>query len=251
MPRLYRDWLPAPSTILLGAVVLPLAVVVVDLLGPDLVAGSLPLALATYADLSGVYGSVVLTAALVLLYREQTRIQERQEQWMEAEHVPDVSVHRWEVTRNRVDLELSNLGTGVAQNLQLRIELETTDETGISRATFAAALSRESSSARVLRPREDGAVETSGFFEATDAEGTVGSGDMTIEQVVSPWLNSEDAPIELVVVVEYDYIRRRSDTRRVFSCRVDPSEAGTIEDILLSESHRVGDESEIVPVNLR
>jgi hypothetical protein len=247
----YRSRTPSGPTLLIGAALsIPILAVALDLLGVvELVEGGFPVEISTFADIAGVFGSILLTLALVLLYREQTKIQGRQEKWMEAEHVPDVFVEEWEVTRNRADFELSNLGTGVARNLRVTIEVETEDKFGVSNVTFAAPLSRQLSSARVLRPDENDVVVVDGFFEVSGAQGTIEISDTTIESV-SRWLNGDQPPSNIVVTIEYDYIRRRSGSQQVFSCEVDPTDAETVEDILLSVIRRNENEVDIEPENL-
>ena len=116
-----------PELLLVAAVLVPVTVVALDLLDiVNLTSVGLPVGVATFADIAGVFGSVVSTFALVVLYREQTKIQRRQEAWMEADHVPDVFVDEWEVTQNRIELNLSTLGTGVARDLRVGVTAETT-----------------------------------------------------------------------------------------------------------------------------
>lgn len=242
--------LPAAPALVIGtALSVPVLAVTLDLLGVvGLTEGGFPVELSTFADIAGVFGSVLLTLALVLLYSEQTKIQERQEEWMEAEHVPDVFVHEWEITRNRIDLELSNLGTGVARDLRVTVAVETGDRFGLSTVTFTARASRRPSSARVLRPDED-VVTVGGNFVLTDGRGTVDIDDMTVEDALQ-WLNDGESTLAVDAKIEYDYVRRRSRSRQLFTCAVDSSDSKTVEDLFVSADWRAEDRPDTIPKSL-
>lgn len=246
--RVARQWVPVVVSVIV--LVTPAVTVVLDASGVvRVVSGGLPVDIATFADIVGLFGSVVSTLALVVLYREQTEIQRRQEEWMEAEHVPDVFVHEWEVTQNRVRLVLSNLGTGVAQNLRAEVGVESADEYGLSSVRFVARVSRPSSSARTLRPGGDEAVEHTGRFERQAAHGTVDADRLSVDQTLT-WLSGEKSPVDIVVRLEYDYVRRRSGTQPVFSAVADLGGASTVEEVLLSTNPRSTDQPATPPDNL-
>lgn len=220
--------------ILVGAVFTPIVAVVLDVFGVlTLVSDGFPVDIATFANLVGAFGSVTLTLALVLLYREQTTIQQQQEEWMEAEHVPDVFVNEWVVTRDRIELELSNLGTGVARNLRVKIVAETRDPIAVSRVTLAARVTREPSSAQVLRPDENNNTTMTGYFGFDDADANIDTTAMDVEQALI-WLKAETRPIDTTVRISYDYVRRRSGSQHVFSCVVEPEDATTVEGLLFT-----------------
>lgn len=102
----------------------------------------------------------------------------------------------------------------------------------------------------MLRPDEDDVVVVDGFFEVSGTQGTIDISDIPIESV-SRWLNGDQPPSNIVVTIEYDYIRRRSGSQQVFSCEVDPTGAETVEDILLSVSRRDETEVDTEPENLQ
>lgn len=239
-----------PLIVLVGAVSTPAVAVALDVFGVlKLVSDGFPVEIATFADVTGAFGSITLTLALVLLYREQTKIQQRQEAWMEAEHVPDVFVDEWVVTRDRIELKLSNLGTGVARNLRVAVVTETRSTHGVSRATLRARMTRASSSAQVLRPDENDTVEMTGQFELSEADGSVDTTGMSVEQMLT-WLNAEECPIETTVRIEYDYVRRRSGSQHVLSCVVAPGAATTVEGLLSSTDEYSDELDNTPPANL-
>jgi len=239
-----------PLIVLVGAVSTPAVAVALDVFGVlKLVSDGFPVEIATFADVTGAFGSITLTLALVLLYREQTKIQQRQEARMEAEHVPDVFVDEWVVTRDRIELKLSNLGTGVARNLRVAVVTETRSTHGVSRATLRARMTRVSSSAQVLRPDENDTVEMTGQFELSEADGSVDTTGMSVEQMLT-WLNAEECPIETTVRIEYDYVRRRSGSQHVLSCVVAPGAATTVEGLLSSTDEYSDEPDNTPPANL-
>lgn len=93
-------------------------------LGGNYLELGLPLDVVAYSRFVNAIGSLILTLSLVFLYYQQTRTQEKQEEWMEAEHTPDVSVDRWEVDKNVVELDLANPGNGAAKDLRVGVEIE-------------------------------------------------------------------------------------------------------------------------------
>ncbi|MEZ3143291.1 hypothetical protein [Halobaculum sp. MBLA0143] len=235
------EQLPEPSLpelLLVTAFLVPVTVVALDLLGVvNLTSGGLPVDVATFADIAGVFGSVVSTFALVLLYREQTKIQRRQEEWMAADHVPDVFVDEWEVTQNRIELGLSNLGTGVARNLRVKATAETTGPHGVSTVTFGTRVSREPSPARVLRPDEDDVTKFVGDLDVDEVTGSLRTTDSSVENVLT-WLNAEDSPIEVTLRIEYDHVGRESDSQQVFCYLAGPQKLRSAEDLLVSTDDR-------------
>lgn len=240
-----------PLIVLVGAVLTPVVAVALDVFGVlELVSGGFPVEIATFANIVGAFGSVTLTLALVLLYREQTEIQQRQEAWMEAEHVPDVFVNEWVVTQDRIDLILTNLGTGVAQNLRVKIVVETPGTTGLSHVTLSARVAREMSSAQVLRPGENSTVEMTGYLQLDEADGGFDTTAMDIEQALV-WLNVEEISAEATVRIEYDYVRRRSGSQHVFSCFVAPEAATTVEGLLSSTEEYSDELDNTPPTNLQ
>lgn len=54
---------------------------------------------------------------------DQTKILDKQEAWMEAEHKPIISIKSWEATDENVTFELSNFGNGVAKNVTVILRL--------------------------------------------------------------------------------------------------------------------------------
>lgn len=253
MNRLDRDWVPAPSTVLLGAAVLPLLVVYVDLIALDLIDGSLPLDISTFADLAGVYGSVVLTAALVLLYREQTRIQGRQEQWMEAEHVPDVFVERWRLDTNRVTLWLSNLGTGVARNLHAEISIEETPDT--DRLLAREQLAQRKPYNTVLQTRQEGPTKMDAVlrFDASRSPGPVDEETRTIPEVLRR-IRSETADgveVSVTLTLGYEYIRRTESRKSVFSWEAELADVESLEDLVQDRNGTTESELDVPPQNRR
>lgn len=240
-----------PLTVLVGAVSTPVVAVTLDVLGVvNLVSDGFPVEIATFANITGAFGSATLTLALVLLYREQTKIQQRQEAWMEAEHVPDVFVDEWVVTRDRVELKLSNLGTGVARNLRVVVVAESGSTHGVSRVTLRTRMTRASSSAQVLRPDENDTVELTGEFELGEADGDVDTTEMNVEQILT-WLNAEECPVETTVRIEYDYVRRRSGSQHVLSCVTAPEAATTVEGLLSATEGYSDERDNTPPANLR
>jgi hypothetical protein len=217
--------------------VVTLALAIVDVLGiANPFAVSLPVELSTYAEIAGVFGSTVLTLALVLLYRQQTRIQERQEEWMEAEHVPDVFVHRWEVTRNRFEFELSNLGTGVARNLKALVVVASPDTDSTTPVRFEADLTRSDSTAGILQGDSDAdSTAFEGFAELDTENSSDKSGTAGIDDIVEE-LNHVDQPFVLTVSIEYEYIRREDESKEVFRCQAESEDADAIEDLILSNT---------------
>lgn len=83
-----------------------------------------PLSWSEAAQIAGAMGSVLFTIGLVILYREQTLIQNRQESWMEADHTPDLSIDEWRIDSNTFEFDIANLGDGTAKDLTLILELE-------------------------------------------------------------------------------------------------------------------------------
>ncbi len=97
--------------------------------------GGFPLKLTAYVQIVSALASALLTFVLVVLYREQTRIQQRQKTWMEASHVPDLSVQRWRLDQNRATVMVENLETGLARNVEIAIHVQPSPEDGDSRST--------------------------------------------------------------------------------------------------------------------
>lgn len=83
-----------------------------------------PLSWTEAAQIAGAMGSVLFTIGLVVLYREQTLIQNRQESWMEADHTPDLSIDEWRINSNKFELDIANLGDGTAKDLTLLLGLD-------------------------------------------------------------------------------------------------------------------------------
>lgn len=83
-----------------------------------------PLSWSEAAQIAGAMGSVLFTIGLVILYREQTLIQNRQESWMEADHTPDLSIDEWRIDSNTFEFDIANLGDGTAKNLTLVLNID-------------------------------------------------------------------------------------------------------------------------------
>lgn len=83
-----------------------------------------PLSWTEAAQIAGAMGSVLFAIGLVILYREQTLIQNRQESWMEADHTPDLSIDEWRIDSNTFEFDIANLGDGTAKDLTLFLELD-------------------------------------------------------------------------------------------------------------------------------
>lgn len=83
-----------------------------------------PLSWSEAAQIAGAMGSVLFTIGLVILYREQTLIQNRQESWMEADHTPDLSIDEWRIDSNKFEFDIANLGDGTAKDLTLILDID-------------------------------------------------------------------------------------------------------------------------------
>lgn len=62
-----------------------------------------------------------LQADVVHLQERQTEIMERQEEWMEIGHRPHINVERWQFAGNEVSFYLRNVGNGPATDLTARV----------------------------------------------------------------------------------------------------------------------------------
>lgn len=93
---------------------------VIDLIAPL----EEPLSWSEAAQIAGAMGSVLFTIGLVILYREQTLIQNRQESWMEADHTPDLSIDEWRIDSNTFEFDIANLGDGTAKDLTLVLNID-------------------------------------------------------------------------------------------------------------------------------
>lgn len=115
-----KSWLLFGVLILLSILVLSPPILDI-LLEKDYLSITFPLDGESYSTLVNAIGSLILTFALVFLYRQQVRTLQKQEEWMEADHTPDVSVDRWAVNKNMLEVDLTNPGNGAAKNLKIEI----------------------------------------------------------------------------------------------------------------------------------
>jgi len=79
-----------------------------------------------WGQILGTIGSLVLSALLVLLYKQQYHL-------LKIEQTPTIEVSDWEMEGDSVTLYLSNFREGVAKNLRLRttVEFPTTDKVNL------------------------------------------------------------------------------------------------------------------------
>jgi len=215
----------------------------------------LPLPITSAAEIAGALGSVIFTIGLVVLYREQTRIQRNQEVWMEAEHTPAITVNSWTANGNEAQFSLSNLGSGVAKNISVELRAEfglrdSQEPPQISVKTKETPLTRTDISARVL---EANRVEPVTFSANPSIKLTWQSGgknSITPTDILSGSTNRElSADLSTVmyalslggvktlryeVVVKYDFVRRYSDTEVVYKGLVDVEADMDLEYLLLN-----------------
>lgn len=264
--------------LVLALVLSTAGLVITDLVGlSNTVDIGLPVPISVYAQVAASVASVVLTLALVLLYGEQTRIQRRQEDWMEAEHVPDVFVDSWEITGDEFRFRLSNLGTGIAKNLQVGFEITPSadDRSDIIALRGEAVLFQQDLATRVLprasnagenpvpmRGRYDLTVLREGREERPRRIGGTGTGNRTGERfgkekardeltaVLTELAESVDA-VTYTVSLRYDYIRRESDRKSVFGGRAELEPELDLEGLLLTTVERYETDLDVQPDNLR
>lgn len=249
----YRDWLPSiPILLIVTGLSVPVAAVALHFLGfVKLVNGGFPVELSTFADIAGVFSSILLTLALVLLYREQTKIQERQEEWMEAEHVPDVFVEEWRLDSNRVTLWLSNLGTGVARNLHVELEIEATPDT--DRLLAREQLAQIDPYNTVLQTHQDGSTKMEGVlrFETKPSSGTESDefGTRSATEVLSDLRSQtvDGTEVSVTLTLHYEYIRRVESRKSVFSWDTELTDVESLEDLLQNRRRRTDSELDVAP----
>lgn len=220
--------------------------IIVDVIGWSNVLNiTLPITVGTYAQMVSGVGSLALTLGLVLLYGEQTGIQRRQEEWMEAEHVPDVFVDSWELTENRFMFQLTNLGTGVAKNLSVsfKIDVNGSESVSINRLSGGAPLTQEGLATRVLvkdADLEDSSVKMTGEHDLridatqfTNEFTRLESGEK-LQNTLDELASEDNLQLEYTIYLEYDYVRRESDCKSVYGGKVDLEPNIDFEGILLA-----------------
>ncbi|MFU1783842.1 hypothetical protein ACM16X_20975 [Haloarcula japonica] len=224
----------------------------------------LPITLTTYARLLSASGSVVLTLSLVLLYKEQTEIQGRQEQWMEAEHVPDVFVDSWELSKNEFEFQLTNLGTGIAKNLEVKFTITpVSDDPEISRLSGSAPLEQEDIFTRVLPPSanvDENSIKMTGKhdleIEYTSSSDQEDQAIRTEESrnTLSDNLNRLSKEVDAAdfeITLCYDYVRRVNDGKTVFSARSTLEDDLDFEGLFLTIDDRSDSDLNVEPDNMK
>lgn len=223
-----------------------------------------PLTLTTYSQLLSAFGSIVLTFSLVLLYGEQTDIQNRQEQWMEAEHVPDIFVDTWELNKAEFEFNLTNLGTGIAKNVEVHFQLKPVgSDTNIQAITGVAPLEQDEILTRVLPLASDTdqkSVQMSGEHDLRiqyrGIEGDVlcntRSEDayLVLRRILGD-LSSSDGKLEYKISICYDYIRREDDTKSVYAGQSSLETDIDFEGLLLATGRVLDSDLNVEPENLK
>ncbi|NLV08193.1 hypothetical protein GOC83_18890 [Haloarcula rubripromontorii] len=225
----------------------------------------LPITLTTYARLLSASGSVVLTLSLVLLYKEQTEIQSRQEQWMEAEHVPDVFVDSWELSKNEFEFQLTNLGTGIAKNLEVKFTITPVEaaNTEIVQLSGSAPLEQEEIFTRVLPPSDsvdENSIKMTGnhdleieYASNSDQENqsirAEDSRDTLSEELNT--LSREVETVDFEITLCYDYVRRVNDGKTVFSARSTLEDDLDFEGLFLTIDDRSESDLNVEPDNMK
>lgn len=62
------------------------------------------------------------------LQRKQTEILEKQEEWMRFEHTPKLSIESWSADGREINVYISNVGNGVANELTIKVEFYPPEE---------------------------------------------------------------------------------------------------------------------------
>lgn len=229
---------------LLGIITLILFTFVLDLVGvANTLREGFPLGLPEYAQMVSAFTSMLLTFALVVLYDQQTRIQRRQEVWMEAEHTPDLFVRDWGVTGDEFEATLSNLGPGVAQSITARLVVRAEQSSAAFVGTTE--LVQADGPASVLRP--DHRTLLCGVFETFHP--VDGEEDLTVEELFER-LRRETARVEVRVELGYDYVRQESDRKSVFCWHADLAEVERIEDLVVAFERSADSQLDVTPTNL-
>jgi hypothetical protein len=222
----------------------------------------LPITLTTYAQLMSAFGTIALTLGLVLLYDQQTEIQRRQEEWMEAEHVPDVFIDSWEIDGDEFEFNMTNLGTGIAKNIEATYEIEPVDpnnETALQGITGVAPLEQNDIFTRVL-PRDSETtsrtIQMTGSYDVrlNSVEGSAhNQGESDSYQALRDQLGklAENIDqVEYTVSIRYDYIRRENDTKSVYGGRAELEDEIDFEGLLLTTAQTFDTDLDVEPSNL-
>lgn len=217
----------------------------------DIIRADVPVNFTTYAQLMSAFGSLVFTLGLVILYYQQTRIQQRQESWMEAQHVPDLFVHWWEINRDTLVFGVSNAGTGLARDVTGTIEIRAEAESDLT-VVERVPLDTPDSRPDIVDPEKEGVdqfrgtVSTLSVADSSPNSGTTRSDDPS--QMFKSLRDRCDT-VRVTVSVEYEYVRRKSASKTVYSWKATLSDVERIEDLFGTFNEAVDSELDIKPKN--
>lgn len=208
---------------------------------------SFPLTTEAYSALINSLGSLVLTLGLVLVYAQLVRTQERQEEWMEADHTPDVSVDWWNPKVNMLKVDLTNPGNGAAKNIRLNIEIDAVHGAVPDTHLFlegGAELYRDDITSRVIPAKETKTVR----FETRDpvklslktfpSHRPSGMGDgnekysANFDEIIDILCRDGIDIVDYSLSIDYDYIKREGGSVRFYAGSVDIAQGMHFEDIV-------------------
>ncbi|MCO8254520.1 hypothetical protein NKF26_11975 [Haladaptatus sp. AB618] len=196
--------------------------------------------------------SLLLTFVLVLIYLEQTSIQERQEKWMQANHTPKIEIQKWSINLNKVKFEMVNLGNGIAKNMSLLVELEVDRISkfrhSISDIGGSSPLRRKDIYARSLEAGQSESITCTCVPEidlVSDKEIERGSFSKISTKLVE--LGSEQ--VECTILIKYEYINTETKTLKIWHGKSVLEKNMTIEQLVEKSYKNLSTDINIPPDN--